>query len=99
MLAWRSPAPGIDRLVLERGPRPAPGPQEAVIAVRAAALNFSDVLMLEDRYQIRPPRPFTPGQEVAGVVVATGDGSRLRVGQLVASKVVWGRVCGACRRT
>jgi NADPH2:quinone reductase len=61
-----------------------------VIAVHAAVLNFSDLVMLEDKYQIRPPRPFTPGQEVAGVVVAAGEGSRLRVGQPVASKVTWG---------
>jgi NADPH2:quinone reductase len=90
MLAWRSRAPGIERLTLERCARPTPGQHEAVISVRAAALNFSDLLMLDDKYQIRPPRPFTPGQEIAGVVIATGDGSRLRVGQVIASKVMWG---------
>jgi NADPH2:quinone reductase len=88
--AWRSSGDGVGRLVLERCPPATPGPREAVIAVRAAALNFSDLLMLEDRYQVRPPRPFTPGQEVAGAVVAAGHQSRLRVGQLVASKVASG---------
>src|SRR5277367_4832466 len=90
MPAWRSCGDGVGHLVLERCPPATPGPRDAVIAVRAAALNFSDLLMLEDRYQVRPPRPFTPGQEVAGVVVAAGHESRLRVGQSVASKVVFG---------
>jgi len=90
MRAWRSGGDGVGGLVLERRPRPMPGPRQAVIAVRAAALNFSDLLMLEDKYQIRPPRPFTPGQEVAGLVVAASEDSRLQVGQPVASKIVWG---------
>ncbi|MBI3513019.1 MAG: zinc-binding dehydrogenase [Proteobacteria bacterium] len=90
MRAWRSSGDGVARLALEDCPRPVPGPREAVIAVRAAALNFSDLLMLEDKYQVRPPRPFTPGQEVAGIVAAVGEGSTLHLGQAIASKVMWG---------
>jgi NADPH:quinone reductase len=90
MRAWRSSGDGVDRLALARCPRPTPGPREAVIAVHAAALNFSDLLMLKDKYQVRPPRPFTPGQEVAGVIVTAGEASALRVSQRVASKVPWG---------
>lgn len=69
-------------------PRPVTAPGRALVRVEAAALNFSDLLMLRGRYQIRPPLPFTPGQEVAGTVIAAG--ARLRAGQRVASKVVWG---------
>jgi len=53
---------------------PAPRPGEVRIAVRAAGVNFPDTLIIRDRYQYRPERPFAPGGEVAGVVEATGDG-------------------------
>jgi len=88
--AWRSAAPGQDALTLAETPLPAPGPREALVAVRAAALNFSDLLMVDDRYQIRPPRPFTPGQEIAGTVVAAGAESGLTPGDRIAAKVEWG---------
>lgn len=53
-------------------PAPAPGPGEALVAVRAAALNYFDTLIIEDRYQHRPERPFSPGGEMAGVVESLG---------------------------
>ncbi len=53
---------------------PEPKPGEVRIAVRAAGVNFPDTLIIRDRYQYRPERPFAPGGEVAGVVDATGDG-------------------------
>jgi NADPH2:quinone reductase len=71
-------------------PSPAPTPGHALVRVEAAALNFSDLLMVRGKYQVRPPRPFTPGQEVAGTVIATAPGGHLEPGQRVASKVVWG---------
>ncbi len=77
-------------LRLERIDRPRPRAGEALVAVEAAALNFSDLLMIDDTYQVRPPRPFTPGQEIGGIVIASGEGSRLRPGQPVVSKVEWG---------
>lgn len=71
-------------------PPPAAAPGQALISVEAAALNFSDLLMVRGKYQVRPPLPFTPGQEVAGTVISAAPGGRLRAGQRVASKVVWG---------
>ncbi|MFD2206718.1 NADPH:quinone oxidoreductase family protein [Kiloniella antarctica] len=65
-------------------------PTKLVVRVHAAALNFSDLLMVEDKYQVRPPRPFTPGQEVAGVIVSAPKGSGWGIGDRVASKVIWG---------
>jgi NADPH2:quinone reductase len=64
----------IDRLVIEERPDPEPGPGKVVVAVRAAGVNYVDGLFVQGRYQIKPPLPFTPGGEVAGDVVAIGDG-------------------------
>ena len=64
----------IDRLVIEERPDPQPGPGKVVVAVRAAGVNFVDGLFVQGKYQIKPPLPFTPGGEVAGDVVAIGEG-------------------------
>jgi NADPH2:quinone reductase len=53
---------------------PDPGPGSIRIAVKAAGVNFPDTLIIRDLYQFKPPRPFAPGGEVAGVVEAVGDG-------------------------
>lgn len=77
-------AGGPETLLLEDIPEPEPGPGEVLIAVRAAALNYPDLLLIQDLYQFRPPRPFTPGSEVAGVVAALGTGvTGLSVGDRV----------------
>ena len=55
-------------------PEPTPGSGELLVRVHACAINFPDVLIIEDKYQLRPPRPFAPGGEVAGEVEAVGDG-------------------------
>jgi NADPH2:quinone reductase len=61
-----------------------PGPGELLVAVRAAALNFPDLLMCEGGYQFKPPLPFVPGMEGAGVVLAVGEGvDRARIGEAV----------------
>ncbi|MHB8285048.1 MAG: NADPH:quinone oxidoreductase family protein [Caulobacteraceae bacterium] len=65
---------GPDTLVVEEVAEPVAGAGEVKIAVRACAVNFPDVLIIEDKYQVRPPRPFSPGAEVAGVVEAVGAG-------------------------
>ena len=59
--------------VLETAP-PVLGPDGVRIAVRAAGCNFSDLLMLKGEYQVKPPLPFIPGSEVAGVVLEVGAG-------------------------
>lgn len=82
---------GPETLVLEERPDIAPGPGEVLIDVRAAALNYPDILLIQDLYQIRPPRPFAPGSEVAGVVRAVGSGvTRFRVGERVIGTAAWG---------
>ncbi|MFB2532333.1 NADPH:quinone oxidoreductase family protein [Paracoccus sp. p3-h83] len=66
-------------------PRPQPGPGQVGVAIRAAALNFADLLMLRGQYQDTPPRPYVPGMEAAGLVTATGPGvTSLSVGDRVA---------------
>jgi NADPH:quinone reductase len=94
MRAWRSAEPGLTALALTDVPCPRAGKAEALIRVEAAALNFSDLLMIDDRYQVRPPRPFVPGQEIAGTVVETGAECPLATGERVTGKVDWGGFAG-----
>ncbi len=68
--AWGPP----DSLVLEDLPEPVAGPGDVVVDVKAAGVNFPDVLTVQGKYQVRPPLPFTPGNEFAGVVRAVGAG-------------------------
>jgi len=63
-----------ESLIVEDVPSPLPGTGEAVIAVKAAGVNFPDVLIIENKYQVKPPLPFSPGSELAGLVKAVGDG-------------------------
>ncbi len=63
-------------LQLDEVDPPGPGPGQVRVAVHAVGLNFPDLLMIAGRYQERPPLPFTPGLEVAGVVTACGEGAR-----------------------
>ncbi|HET7816509.1 MAG TPA: NADPH:quinone oxidoreductase family protein [Sphingomicrobium sp.] len=65
---------GPETLRIEEMPDPRPGPGELLVRVRAAAINYPDVLIIEDKYQLRPPRPFAPGGEIAGEVEALGEG-------------------------
>ena len=53
---------------------PSPGPGELLVRIRAAAINYPDVLIIEDKYQLKPPRPFAPGGEIAGEIEAIGEG-------------------------
>ena len=72
-----------EELVLTELPDPEPAPGQVVVAVRAAAVNFPDVLLIDGRYQLKIPVPFTPGSELAGDVIAVGDGVALAVGDRV----------------
>ena len=75
MRALLSTAPGgPETLALTEMPDPAPAPGQLLVRVRACAINYPDVLIIEDKYQFKPPRPFAPGGEVAGVVEAVGEG-------------------------
>ena len=65
--------------------RRSPRPGEVLIEIKAASLNFPDLLIVQNKYQIKPPLPFVPGSEYAGVVAAVGEGvTQLKVGQSVA---------------
>src|SRR5256885_4722991 len=63
-----------ESLSLEELTAPEPGPGEVVVSVKAASLNFPDVLIIQNKYQFKPPLPFSPGSELAGVVKAVGAG-------------------------
>jgi NADPH:quinone reductase-like Zn-dependent oxidoreductase len=67
-------AGGPETLELTDLPDPVPGPGELLVRVRACAINYPDVLIIEDRYQFKPTRPFAPGGEIAGTVEAAGKG-------------------------
>jgi NADPH:quinone reductase len=82
LLCTRFGAP--DDLALADIADPAPGPGEAVVRVKSAALNFFDTLIIAGKYQTRPPMPFSPAAEFAGVVESLGEGvSSLEVGDRV----------------
>jgi NADPH2:quinone reductase len=80
-----------ENLVLEEVPDLSPGSGQVVIAVKACGVNFPDVLIIEDKYQFKPPLPFAPGAEIAGVVKAVGAGvERPKVGDRVIASCGWG---------
>ena len=75
MKALLSQAPGgPETLSLAELPDPVPGNGQVLVAVKACAINYPDVLIIEDKYQFKPPRPFAPGGEIAGLVEAVGEG-------------------------
>ena len=63
-----------DSLLLEDLPSPRAGEGEVVVSVKAASVNFPDVLIIQNKYQFKPPLPFSPGSELAGVVKEAGAG-------------------------
>jgi len=64
----------IDRLKVEEIPSPRAGPEQVVVEVKASSLNFPDALVVQSLYQVKPPLPFSPGMELAGVVKEVGSG-------------------------
>ena len=86
MHAWLCENPvGVDALTWKELPTPQPGAGEVLIEIQAASLNFPDLLIVQNKYQMKPPLPFVPGSEYAGVVRAVGEGVKhLQVGQTVA---------------
>ena len=82
---------GPSELVLEEVPDPQPGPRQVAVSVKACGVNYPDSLIIEDRYQFKPPRPFSPGGEVAGVVASTGsEVTQFKTGDRVIGWSVWG---------
>ena len=78
-------------LVLEEVPSPRVKPGHVLIEVHAAGVNFPDVLVIQDKYQFKPPLPFTPGGEVAGVVKELGEGTTgFARGDRVLASTGWG---------
>jgi NADPH2:quinone reductase len=86
MQAWLCENPvGVDALVWKEMPTPVPQKGEVLIEIQAASLNFPDLLIVQNKYQMKPAPPFVPGSEYAGVVQALGEGvTHLQVGQPVA---------------
>jgi NADPH2:quinone reductase len=86
MHAWLCENPtGIDALEWKELPTPAPKAGEVLVRIEAASLNFPDLLIVQNKYQMKPALPFVPGSEYAGVVQAVGEGvTQLQVGQSVA---------------
>src|SRR5262249_11294533 len=80
-----------ESLVIEDIPSPVPGPGEVVISVKAASVNFPDTLIIQNKYQVKPPLPFSPGFECAGVVKAVGPSvTRVRPGDGVMAVTTYG---------
>ena len=75
---------GPETLTIEEIPDPLPGPGQVRLRVRACGVNYPDALFIRDLYQVKWPRPFSPGGEVCGVVEVLGEGvSGLAIGELV----------------
>lgn len=80
-----------ESLVFEDVPSPVPGPTEVVISMRAASVNFPDTLIIQNKYQFKPPLPFSPGSECSGVIKEVGaDVTRVRPGDRVMAFTTFG---------
>jgi NADPH2:quinone reductase len=81
----------IEALVVADVPSPHAGPGEVVVSTRACGVNFPDVLLVQGKYQVKPPVPFSPGVEIAGVVKEVGEGvTHVKPGDPVAGSVPYG---------
>src|SRR4051795_1576005 len=94
---------GPDDLEFKELPDPVAGPGEVAIAVKAAALNFFDTLIIAGKYQYKPPFPFSPASEFAGIVEAIGPAvAGLQPGDRVLGHAGWGaareRICAKVER-
>jgi NADPH2:quinone reductase len=88
---------GIERLRLEDAPDPVPKAGEVLVSVRAASINFPDLLVIGGTYQKLPPRPFSPGKDLAGVVAGVGEGVTLcKPGDRVCAQIEYGAYAELC---
>ena len=86
---------GPETLELTELPDPQPARGQVQIAVKACAINYPDVLIIEDKYQFKPQRPFAPGGEIAGVIAALGEGvTDWQVGDRVMGVIGHGGLAG-----
>jgi NADPH:quinone reductase-like Zn-dependent oxidoreductase len=75
MRALLSKAPGgPETLTIDELPDPVAAKGQVIVAVKACSINYPDVLIIEDKYQFKPPRPFAPGSEISGVIESIGEG-------------------------
>lgn len=82
---------GPETLELSELPDPVAGPGQVLIDVKACGVNYPDVLIIEDKYQFKPTRPFAPGGEVSGLIAAVGEGvTKFKVGDRVLASTGWG---------
>src|SRR3954454_6570984 len=82
---------GPETLVFEDVPSPEAKPGFAVVQVKAVGVNFPDVLIIEDKYQFKPERPFAPGGEISGIVKSVGEGvTHVKPGDRVLGNTGWG---------
>jgi NADPH2:quinone reductase len=80
-----------ESLVFEEVASPTPGPGDVVISVKAAGVNFPDVLIIQNKYQLKPPLPFSPGSELSGTVKAVGGGvTQFKAGDAVLAVIGYG---------
>jgi NADPH2:quinone reductase len=89
MLCKELGTPG--KLELEEVPSPEPGKGQVLIAVKACSVNFPDTIIIQGKYQVKPPLPFAPGSDIAGVVTKVGEGvTRYKEGDKVFAMIGWG---------
>jgi NADPH2:quinone reductase len=87
----------LEKLAIQEIPKPRPGPGQVLLDVKASSLNFPDALMVQGLYQVKPPLPFSPGTEMAGVVVETGSDVRgFKPGDRVIAIAGWGGFAEEC---
>ncbi|NJD61780.1 MAG: NADPH:quinone oxidoreductase family protein [Deltaproteobacteria bacterium] len=87
----------IETLSVLEAPSPRPGPSQVLLDVKAASLNFPDILMVQGLYQVKPPLPFSPGVEMSGVIVEAGrEVKGFRPGDKVIAFAGWGGFAEEC---
>lgn len=87
----------IENLKLEDAPDPVPKPGEVLVDVKAASINFPDLLVIGGTYQKLPPRPFSPGKDFSGIVAAVGEGvTTCKPGDRVCAQIEYGAYAEKC---
>jgi NADPH2:quinone reductase len=87
----------LEKLTIQEIPKPRPAPGQVLLDVKASSLNFPDALMAQGLYQVKPPLPFSPGTEMAGVIVETGsDVQDFKPGDRVIAIAGWGGFAEEC---